>query len=108
MLSASSPMMPRMRVFVTLMTLLSLSSCTEPNPFLGICGNGVPEPDVGEECDDGEGNDDAGACSMTCRIATCGDGVVQPALGEACDFGDQNSNNGPCTLECELPLCGDG
>ncbi|MEZ4379708.1 MAG: DUF4215 domain-containing protein [Nannocystaceae bacterium] len=96
-----------MRVFVTLMTLLSLFSCTEPNPFLGICGNGVPEPDVGEECDDGEAND-AGACSMTCRIATCGDGVVQPALGEACDFGDQNSNNGPCTLECELPLCGDG
>ena len=99
-----------MRVYTLPMALLllSLSSCTEPNPYLGVCGNGVHEPDFDEECDDGAGNGDAKACSMTCRIATCGDGVVQPSLGEECDLGDQNSNNGSCTLDCQFAQCGDG
>ena len=106
----SRPTMPLMRVSVPTMALLllSLGSCTEPNPYLGVCGNGVHEPDFDEECDDGAGNGDAKACSMTCRIATCGDGVVQPDLGEDCDLGDQNSNNGSCTLDCQFAQCGDG
>ena len=106
----SRPTMPLMRVSVPTMALLllSLGSCTEPNPYLGVCGNGVHEPDSDEECDDGAGNGDAAACSMTCRIATCGDGIAQPDLGEDCDLGDQNSNNGSCTLDCQFALCGDG
>jgi len=99
-----------MRVFTptVALLLLSLSSCTEPNPYLGVCGNGVYEADVGEECDDGAGNGDAAACSMTCRIGVCGDGLVQPELGEDCDEGVQNSNNGACNLECQFTFCGDG
>jgi len=95
-----------MRVSVPIMTLLLLSSCTEPNPYLGICGNGVIEPDFEEECDEGAGNGDASECSMTCRIASCGDGLVQP--GEDCDLGDDNSDNGECTDSCTFAACGDG
>jgi len=95
-----------MRVSVPIMTLLLLSSCTEPNPYLGICGNGVIEPDFDEECDDGAGNGDASACSMTCRIASCGDGLVQP--DEDCDRGDDNSNFSECTDSCSFAACGDG
>ena len=97
--------MPPMRVAVPIMSLLLLSSCTEPNPYLGICGNGVHEPEFDEECDNGAGNGDASDCSMTCRVASCGDGFVQP--GEECDLGDQNSNNGECTLTCQFASCGD-
>ena len=102
--------MPRMRVLVPIMALLllSLGSCTEPNPYLGICGNGVHEPEADEECDDGAGNGDAAACSMDCRIGTCGDGIVQPELDEECDLGGDNSNNAPCTLDCKFSMCGDG
>lgn len=97
-----------MRVLRPIMTLLLLSSCTEPNPYLGICGNGVVEPDQDEECDDAAGNGDAAACSMSCQIATCGDGLVQTEIGEECDLGNQNSNNGACTLDCSFGFCGDG
>ena len=98
--------MPRMRVLVPIMALLllSLGSCTEPNPYLGICGNGVHEPEADEECDDGAGNGDAAACSMDCRIGTCGDGIVQPELDEECDLGGDNSNNAPCTLDCKFSM----
>jgi len=95
-----------MRVLAPIMSLLLLGSCTEPNPYLGICGNGVHEPEFDEECDDGPDNGDASECSMTCRLASCGDGLVQP--GEECDLGDQNSNNGECTLSCRSDACGDG
>jgi len=102
--------MPSMRVFIPTVALLflSLNACTEPNPYLGICGNGVHEPSFDEECDDGAGNGDAAACSMSCRIATCGDGLVQPELDEDCDLGEQNSDDGSCTLDCKFALCGDG
>ena len=94
-----------MRVAVPIISLLLLSSCTEPNPYLGICGNGVHEPEFDEECDDGAGNGDAYECSKTCQLASCGDGFVQP--DEECDLGNQNSNNGECTLTCQFAMCGD-
>jgi len=97
--------MPPIRVAVPIMSLLLLSSCAEPNPYLGICGNGVFEPEFDEECDDGADNGDAAECSATCRLASCGDGLVQP--GEDCDLGDQNSDNGECTLTCQFAFCGD-
>jgi len=94
-----------MRGSIPLMTLLILSSCTEPNPYLGICGNGVIEPDFDEECDNGASNGDS-ECSMECTVASCGDGLVQP--GEDCDLGDLNSDDGECSLFCEFTTCGDG
>jgi len=99
------PILSVMRVLILATALLSLSSCTEPNPYLGVCGNGVMEAAFDEECDDGAGNGEASACSETCRVATCGDGITQP--GEGCDLGAQNSNNGECTLTCEFATCGD-
>ena len=95
-----------MRVFVLPMALLFIASCTEPNPYLGVCGNGVEEPEFDEECDDGAGNGESSLCSPMCRVSACGDGFVQP--GEDCDLGNQNSNNGECSLSCEFTYCGDG
>ncbi|MEZ4448055.1 MAG: DUF4215 domain-containing protein [Nannocystaceae bacterium] len=82
-------------------------ACTVPNPYLNRCGNGVFEPLNGEECDDGEENGDAAACTAECRVALCGDGLVQAGV-EECDKGDQNNDQGSCTTLCKPPACGDG
>jgi len=71
------------------------------------CGDGVI--DVGEECDDGNTNNEDG-CSALCAVEVqagiCGSGAVEP--GEECDEGPNNSDNGACTLACKLAVCGDG
>ena len=82
-------------------------ACTEPNPYLGICGNGVLEPSFGEECDDGSGNGQAESCSPECKLATCGDGLVLPGV-EECDLGQANDDYGECTTQCAFARCGDG
>jgi len=87
--------------------LLAVGSCTEPNPYLGICGNGAIEPAFEEECDDGEGNGDAAACTDACQLAICGDGLVHSGV-EECDLGSLNSDAGDCTLSCAIKECGDG
>ncbi|MEZ4383336.1 MAG: DUF4215 domain-containing protein [Nannocystaceae bacterium] len=97
----------RVSLSITALLLLSFGACTEPNPYLGVCGNGVLEPDFDEECDDGSGNGGAD-CSMTCQATSCGDGVLQADRGETCDLGEENSNVGTCTLSCQLAACGDG
>jgi hypothetical protein len=65
---------------------------------LVICGDG--ELEEGEECDDGEGNADANACTATCMINVCGDGLLYEDA-EQCDEGE-NNGNGFCTAECTL------
>jgi cysteine-rich repeat protein len=69
------------------------------------CGDGVL--DDGEECDEGDLNDDAdGApCRLLCTLPTCGDGYVD--LGEECDDGNL-SNSDECTVDCLETRCGDG
>src|SRR5690349_19304076 len=54
----------------------------------GICGNGFREEDNGEECDDGEKNNDHGHCSTECRLNPCGNGQID--RGEQCDNGANN------------------
>jgi len=72
----------------------------------GTCEEGVSETcgdgqvDEFEECDGGDDNSDAGACTSSCKTATCGDGLVGP--GETCDGGDG------CTATCVLSSCGNG
>jgi len=68
----------------------------------GVCGDGVQNP--GEQCDDGNTNEDD-TCLSSCQLASCGDGVVGP--GEGCDDGNDN-NDDACTNDCKLASCGDG
>ncbi|MEZ4383518.1 MAG: DUF4215 domain-containing protein [Nannocystaceae bacterium] len=92
--------------FVGLCLLGLLGACTEENPYLNVCGNGVPEPGVGEECDDGDANGE-GSCSAECKlVASCGDATVQAA--EECDLGEANADDGACTSARKLAICGDG
>jgi cysteine-rich repeat protein len=69
------------------------------------CGNGQVED--GEQCDDGTGNNDTGACTTGCKDAACGDGLVQAGV-EECDEGAQNDDTGACTADCKDAACGDG
>ncbi|MBT4825048.1 hypothetical protein HN695_00465 [Candidatus Woesearchaeota archaeon] len=71
-----------------------------------VCGNYVI--DEGEECDDGETNDDgglAGGCREDCTLIECGDGIIDANAGEECDDGDANDDGGlagGCREDCTL------
>ena len=95
-----------MRRLLAMTLFAALAACTEPNPYLGVCGNGVVELDHGEACDDGTQNADDGACTLACQLPRCGDALLQP--GEACDLGDQNAPDSICTPACQVARCGDG
>ena len=69
-----------------------------------FCGDG--EVNGEEECDEGDANDDNGACTSVCLNAACGDGYTQP--GEECDDGELNADDAACKSDCTLPVCGDG
>ena len=67
------------------------------------CGNGTV--DTGEQCDDGNLNDDD-ECSNTCKTPVCGDAKTQGS--EVCDDGNTKDNDG-CTALCKKePICGNG
>ncbi len=102
------PMHPWLRIILPGLVLGSaVAACTEENPYINVCGNTVVEEANGEECDDGDANDDGAACTAECVVAICGDGLVHEGV-EACDLGDLNRAEGPCTPECTLVSCGDG
>ena len=77
----------------------SVAGDTQEAP--GSCGDGVL--DRGEECDDGNWEDDD-ACTNHCTVARCGDGIIQTDV-EACD--DWNNKDGDgCSSTCALvPSC---
>jgi cysteine-rich repeat protein len=62
------------------------------------CGDGIVDPVVAEECDDG-GTQDGDGCSLGCRLEFCGDGIVQPL--EECDDGNLVGGDG-CDDRCGL------
>lgn len=66
-----------------------------------VCGNGVIE--AGEQCDDGNGNNDDG-CTVGCTTPVCGDGFVQASLGEVCDDGNAVNGDG-CESSCAVSAC---
>lgn len=68
------------------------------------CGNGLKEPDLGEQCDDGEANGPMGYCYEDCTKNVCGDGIPAPDL--PCDDGPNGSET--CTPDCHFRDCGDG
>jgi hypothetical protein len=76
------------------------------------CGDGVPT--AGEQCDDGDKNDDSkyGGCSTKCKWGPfCGDGKLNDGDGEECDNGKENGakyGEGGCTIGCKKShFCGD-
>lgn len=83
-----------------------------------ICGNGITDPDNGEQCDNSGGADTAtcngqNAGAVSCHAPACGDGYANAVAGEACDGGsaDTNTCNGstanPSGVRCQLARCGD-
>jgi cysteine-rich repeat protein len=62
-------------------------------PDAAGCGNGVVDP--GEECDDGNTNDNDD-CTNRCLFPRCGDGVVWTTM-ESCD---PPGSVRPCTTSC--------
>ncbi len=75
------------------------------------CGDGVPQTDFGEVCDEGESGNlgEYGGCGADCQPGPrCGDGVVQTDAGEVCDDGMNLSEYGGCGADCQPgPHCGD-
>jgi cysteine-rich repeat protein len=45
----------------------------EESPY---CGDGIIDKDKGEQCDDGNNNNNDG-CLNTCQEAFCGDGYIE-------------------------------
>jgi len=75
----------------------SESSGTAP-----VCGDGIVDRPLGEDCDDGEAT---ARCDSDCTFAVCGDDTHNAAAGEACDDGEASA---ACDADCTLPSCGDG
>ncbi|HLV66011.1 MAG TPA: DUF4215 domain-containing protein, partial [Polyangiaceae bacterium] len=77
-----------------------------PGGVSELCGNG--ELDEGEECDDGNRNNQDN-CTNLCTKAACGDGIValKATPAEECDDGNAVDNDA-CTSECKAARCGDG
>lgn len=67
----------------------------DAGPGPGACGNN--ELNAGEECDDGNRENDDG-CSADCAIE-CGDGVV--GANETCDTGIAAGDPGACPASCD-------
>ena len=85
------------------------------------CGDSSVDSSVGEECDDGNEDDQDGCLSSgtspetECVSARCGDGVLRLGLAsgddgyEECDTGALNSDRRPnaCRHSCTRARCGD-
>jgi len=73
-----------------------------------ICGDGVQDP--GEQCDDGEANNNNAFCTVQCKVNVCGDGHKFTGV-ELCDTGIANSDDygNFCGADCTPGIfCGDG
>ncbi len=69
------------------------------------CGDAFVDPDLGEECDDGNADDDD-ECLNGCTLPKCGDGVLR-AGSEDCDDGNADDTDA-CVSGCVAAACGDG
>jgi hypothetical protein len=71
--------------------------------FGPFCGDGIPDPANGEECDQGRDNTalyGADGCAPGCRIPhRCGDGFIDAGYGEICDDGVNNGTS-RCAVNC--------
>ncbi|ORY05057.1 hypothetical protein BCR34DRAFT_49222 [Clohesyomyces aquaticus] len=75
----------------------------------GRCGDGIIQPELGEECDEGDGKNGADGVLCTkdckkipppCTTDCCGNGILNP--GEECDDGPNNgAASSKCTKDCK-------
>ena len=73
--------------------------CIKKEPT-SVCGDGQVE--TGEQCDDGDGNDNDGlngGCREDCTLIACGDKIIDINAGESCDDGNIINNDG-CNSKC--------
>ena len=70
-----------------------------------VCGDAIPDAELGEECDDGN-LDDTDDCLSNCTRARCGDKHVQADV-EECDDGNSDDTDA-CPTTCLNATCGDG
>lgn len=76
---------------------------------IGICGDGVIQKLLGEQCEIALHDKSLPYACEACQLVvhTCGDGIT--TAGEACDNGILNANAPDvCRPDCSLPRCGDG
>jgi cysteine-rich repeat protein len=77
---------------------------------IGICGDGVVQSLLGEQCESGSHSPALSYSCKNCRFLSlyCNDGKLDP--GEECDAGTQNSTSPDalCRPDCSLSRCGDG
>lgn len=84
---------------------ISISSGTLEGDLLHVvpigCPNGVHEAQTGEQCDDGNDEDNDG-CAPGCILEYCGDGIVQDGIGEECDPPGPIDSESTCTPRCQI------
>ena len=76
-------------------------TCTIP-----VCGDGILNPLVGEECEDGNiasGDGCSASCKSEITASQCGNGILE--TGETCDEGGVQTAT--CEANCSAPVCGD-
>jgi cysteine-rich repeat protein len=93
-------------ITTTSFTTIEIPYCTFPGNFNipTFCGDGTVQSSVGEECDDGNTDNDDG-CTTLCKFPFCGDGFLQS--NEECDDGNTVATDA-CTSACKNAVCGDG
>ncbi|HXS19377.1 MAG TPA: fibro-slime domain-containing protein, partial [Polyangiaceae bacterium] len=107
----------------TLAAITSSGLCAPACELPAYCGDGVIDFAHGEECDEGEGenNGEYGGCTSACKLAPyCGDGAKHSS--ESCDCGpgstlatcpsgqfeSYSDVAGGCGYDCQpAPYCGD-
>jgi fibro-slime domain-containing protein len=92
--------------------------CTTMCELGPYCGDETVHDEYGEECDEGDDNDDNlyDGCTLACLLGPhCGDAVTQTPAGEDCDNGFNEDvyaypgTTGACGVDCNgVPYCGDG
>jgi cysteine-rich repeat protein len=85
--------------------VLSKDGCSADCLSGELCGNGITDKAVGENCDDGEMNGQENHCDNECTARVgCGNNLVES--NEDCDSGKMDS--AACDRDCTAPVCGDG
>jgi cysteine-rich repeat protein len=62
------------------------------------CGDGVVDPSIGEQCDDGN-TADCDGCDRNCKLTACGNNIICPP--EQCDDGNTTPGDG-CDAACQI------